>query len=65
MWLEKLNCEIKKKGQGEVAQLIGVSQPAISLWLKGTRVPSTKCILPLARLLSMKPESLLREISEE
>lgn len=42
MWREKLKEKMKKAGMSEtqLAELCGISQPAISCYLRGTRTPN-------------------------
>ena len=45
--------------QGKLAQLVGVSQPAVSQWLAGKKVPSAESLDALAKTLRVNPDWLV------
>ena len=45
-----------------VAEHLGVSRQAVSKWENGTSYPSTSNLLALAKLYSISPEDLLKEV---
>lgn len=59
----KLKQIMKERGlsQTEVAKLSGVSQPTISLYLKGDRGLSLKTAIKISQALGVSPEDLLPE----
>lgn len=63
MWIDELEKKVNEDGQHSVAKQLSSSQSLISLWLRGERIPGTRKILPLAKLLSMEPKKLLEEIN--
>lgn len=45
--------------QAELAERLGIRQPAVSAWERGTAYPSPELYLPLARELDTDVETLL------
>ncbi len=55
----------KKMTQEFVAEAIGVSRQAVSKWENGQSDPSTSNLIALAKLYSISPEELLKEIQRD
>lgn len=51
--------KIKKMGQAELAQKVGVVQSAISLWVNNKREPDYKTLFKLCKILDTTPNELL------
>lgn len=51
-----------KMTQEFVAETIGVSRQAVSKWENGTADPSTSNLIALAKLFSISPEDLIKEV---
>ena len=58
---EIIKAERLKQGlsQGELAQLVGVTQDSISLWELGKRLPDTRYIVLLCEALNISADYLL------
>lgn len=48
--------------QKEIAERVGTSQPHISGWLSGQRVPSSKNLMKLCKVIDKTPLEFLRLI---
>ena len=48
--------------QKEIAKLIGVYQPRVSVWLNGVRMPNSAHLHKLAEVLSEDPEVLTQKL---
>ncbi len=51
--------KLKKMGQAELAQKVGVVQSAISLWVNNKREPDYKTLFKLCKILDTTPNELL------
>ena len=58
---------IKKKGltQRDLAQRLGVSQPAVSSWMHGLYRPRSKQLQPLAKALGVSVSTLVKCFEQE
>ena len=54
-----------KMTQEFVAERLGVSDQAVSMWERGTADPSTSNLLALAKLFGISAEELLRSVEQE
>ena len=48
--------------QKEIADLMGVYQPRVSVWLNGVRMPNSAHLHKLAEVLSEDPEVLTKKL---
>ncbi|GAG64655.1 unnamed protein product [marine sediment metagenome] len=61
--MTKLSEILKKRGikQIWIAEKLGVSETAVSHWVKGKHIPQPKYILKLSKLLEVSIEELINE----
>ena len=54
--------KVKKITQSKFAQLIGVSDASVSLWLNGSRIPRPKAMLRISKITggSVRPQEFIR-----
>lgn len=60
--IKKHRMECQMTQQEFVAETLGVSRQAVSVWENGTSDPSTTNLIALANLFDITPEEMLKEI---
>lgn len=62
-YIQLLKEAVEKSSQKEVGEVLGVSQPQIHRWLKGSQLPSSKRVKAIAQLIGMSTDEILDEIA--
>lgn len=55
---------LRGKTQSEIAEKIGTSQPHVSDWLNGIRLPTSNNLMKLADALEISPMQLVNHIEQ-
>jgi len=56
--------EEKHLTQVKIAEIMGITQPQVSNWFQGKRLPSAYNLIRLAEIFEMKPETLFLELKD-
>jgi transcriptional regulator with XRE-family HTH domain len=56
--------EEKNLTQVKIAEIMGITQPQVSNWFQGKRLPSAYNLIRLAKIFDIKPEELYLELKD-
>ena len=56
--------EEKNLTQVKIAEIMGITQPQVSNWFQGKRLPSAYNLIMLAKIFDIKPEELYLELKD-